>query len=702
MSANEALNRVWSTFRSDGIADDLTIIEYIARLLLNASGLEIPGAERLLPRQLPQRPNLASVPDQLQHAVSQVPGGDNVNKPAILFDQHVLFRLTDMLAGGRYPTPRHITRFMHNLVQVSPTNSLADFACGSGGLLIGRFHPNLQVKTIGYEISPEWAKIARANMLLHGIPVEADTIQDGNALNLARGTVVEPRLFDIEVNADAEGFDCILMNPPFGERIDAFLSERALGQRVGRSETALIKLALLNLAPEGRAGVLSAAGLLVSNSLADKDLRAVLVEHNTLNAVIAFPKDAFQPYSPLQTNLLLFKKTQPPPNHHVWFFELEQDGYPSGRSRDLTKYPSAQANDLPFVEQVWEMLDEPPNAHFPEGETPSISVHWLLREAGCPGVVCTGLTHDIKSVKFISRPEVEPVDQATDAEVVEPTPQLRVELVAPPAEPKVTVTIPIPPEVWALPGAVSASTEASDNEETEPDDESGNVEDPVEQSGETAAIQLLSRPARGVAIAFFRQGEGTLGESPRLIGACVSTSDIEQQAYDLRPERYVVKPTESQILASPSTLLGQIYANQLKLAKRIDNLFGHLELPPIATQQLPSPLLEDEELPLVTQFNEEQKAIWTKVCERTGPAHSDEADNYETATLFTPQDISRDNAEDMAEAKRTLDLMERMGLIVPVTITETQSDESSFFYRRVTQRDLWQSDSGTSNSEEET
>jgi hypothetical protein len=281
-------------------------------------------------------------------------------------------------------------------------------------------------------------------------------------------------------------------------------------------------------------------------------------------------------------------------------------------------------------------------------------------------------------------------------------PELRVELATPPAEPKVTVTIPIPPEVWALPSAVSASTEASDNEETEPNEEPIDVEDPSQQSGETAAVQLLSRPARGVAIAFFRQGEGVLGESPRLLGACVSTSDIEQQAYDLRPERYVVKPTENQILASPSTLLGQIYANQLKLAKRIDNLFGHLELPPIATQQLPSPLLEGEELPLVTQFNEEQKAIWTKVCERTGPAHSDAADNYETATLFTPQDISRDNTEDMAEAKRTLDLMERMGLIVPVTIAETQADESSFFYRRVTQRDLWHSDSGTSNSGEET
>lgn len=707
MSANEALNRVWSIFRSAGIADDLTIIEYVARLLLDESGLEIDLDERRLPRRPPQREQLESIKHGLEFAAEQVEGSDELERFAQLFDQHVLFRLSDMLAGGRYPTPRHITHFMRTLAQVGPTDSLADFACGSGGLLIGRPLSDPPPKTIGYEISPEWAKIARANLLLHGFPLNEETIQDGNALTnetaLApiRAANFSPSIFS-STPPRAEKFDCILMNPPFGEKVDPWSSQEALGQKISKSETALISLALLNLAPGGTAGFLSPSGLLFTNSTTDQSLRQKLVDENTLEAVVAFPKDAFQPYSPLQTNLLLFKNAQPPDNHRVWFFELEQDGYPSGRSRDLTQYPPPQTSDFPFIEQLWANREASPDARFPDEENPSVNVQWFDRETGYPGVVCTGIDHPIKSVEFISRPETETIEQeATEAAATQPPPRLLIELVMPPTEPKRTVPIDIPPEVWALPGLTSTATETDDPEDAEPEADAPEEESP-EQPEALPTMQLLSRPAWGVAIAFFRQGQGTPGESPRLLGVSVDTSDIREQVYDLRPERYVVTPVESQSLDSPSELLKSIYLNQLQLSKRIDSLFGHLELPPITTQKLPSPVLEDEALPLVAALNQEQKDLWDKVCEKTTTENSDNADNYETAVLFTPRDISQDNSEAMAEAIRTLDLMERMGLIVPVTIAEGQSDESTFFYRRVTERDLWQSDSGTSNSGEET
>jgi hypothetical protein len=178
-----------------------------------------------------------------------------------------------------------------------------------------------------------------------------------------------------------------------------------------------------------------------------------------------------------------------------------------------------------------------------------------------------------------------------------------------------------------------------------------------------------------------------------LLGVGVRATDIRRQAYDLRPERYVVVPTESRSLKSPSELLADIHKNQRQLAKRIDNLFGHLELPAIATQKLPSPIYRGVEMPLVGKFNGEQREIWDKVRQKIETVIEEGADQYETAALFTPEDIGVDDSENMAEAIRTLDLMERMGLIVPVTITEIQSDELPFFYRRVTERDLWQSDS---------
>ena len=61
-SIRDRLSRVWAAFRSAGIADDLTIIEYVARLLLEESGVELPDDRSLLPRLPPERENL-NLPD---------------------------------------------------------------------------------------------------------------------------------------------------------------------------------------------------------------------------------------------------------------------------------------------------------------------------------------------------------------------------------------------------------------------------------------------------------------------------------------------------------------------------------------------------------------------------------------------------------------------------------------------------------------
>lgn len=208
---NEAVNSVWSIFRSAGIADDLTIIEHIAWLLLDESGLGLRLPSHLLPRCPPQRDEFEDESEfdycefdrlkrGLRLAAEQLEGDNAVQKFANLFDQHILFRLSEMLAGSRYPTPRHIAHFMYALAQVSPNDFLADFACGSGGLLITReileeeqeSRPldakEQKPRTFGIEISPEWARIARANLLLHEIPFQSNSIQDGNALNIDKNS----------------------------------------------------------------------------------------------------------------------------------------------------------------------------------------------------------------------------------------------------------------------------------------------------------------------------------------------------------------------------------------------------------------------------------------------------------------------------------------------------------------------------------
>jgi len=712
--AHEAVNRSWSVFRSAGIADDLTVIEYIARLLLNESGLEIELPDRLLPRSLTVRAEsvditrFAQLRDDLRSAAEQLGGDDRVQQFAALFDQHVLFRLSEMLAGGRYPTPRHIAHFMQTLADVRPDDSLADFACGSGGLLVTRevTEENQEPRTFGVEISPEWARIARANLLLHKIPLREDSIQDGNSLSIIDepdSLFSQTRFFPHKVEnfGGVKAFSRVLMNPPFGEKIDAALTENKLGRKISRSETALITLALRNLDQDGIAGVLAPSGLLFSNNSADKALRTELVDGNTLDAVAALPKDAFQPYSPLQTNLLLFTKRSSPEDHLTWFFQLEQDGYPSGRGRNLTQYPPPQTSDLPFVEQLWAKRHSDPDAHCPKGDAPEVKVHWISRETGCPGVVCWGINHALKSVEFIDPPTTGATKQKAEVEIeeVEQGPHLLLELLTPTAESKITVKIFIPETVWVSLRATTSSAE-NPGEEQEPEVEEA---EEIPKQVELSSIKLLTSPAWSAAIAFFRDGKGAISESPRLLGVGVRATDIQHQAYDLRPERYVITPVESQLIDSPTTLLRNIYDNQRKLAQQIDSLFGRLELPSLAQEERTPPKLIQEELNVISKLNYEQQQVWRKICEKTALVGDAEPDNYETALHFTLEQLNLDYSEGTLESTRlTLALLERMGLIVPVTVVDPKIKSTMFAYRRVTERDTWLFGSNSSLSGRET
>ena len=336
-NVRDHLNQVWSLFRRAGIADDLTIIEHIAALLLPDNAISTLQ-DNLRPR-MPEHSGLSL--DELQHILADA--AKQADGVATLFDRHVLFRLPRMLAGGRYPSPRYIVDSMLKLAEVTPTHRLADFACGSGGFLVHRTvsDDTRPIQTVGVEISPEWARLAWANTILHGVTTAR--IELGNALQICGpgGPLAEAT------------FDRILMNPPFGEKVDPELAARALAQKTSsRSETALTALALHKLADDGRAAILAPSGLLFSNSAGERDLRGRLLDEYTLKAVVSLPKDAFQPFSALQTHLLLVCRRTPVAEDRVWLIQVEHDGYPPGRGRDLTEPPS-EDSDLPFVEGIF-------------------------------------------------------------------------------------------------------------------------------------------------------------------------------------------------------------------------------------------------------------------------------------------------------------------------------------------------------------
>lgn len=361
------IHQIWQIFTAAGVTDPLTIIENLAYFFLREEFqigdlYEVSSSRRqllesqqsvrggfmpidLLPDLLNKLPDLKGFPDikQLLPQFTNSLGisgylqiGDAVHEllqddsPAgQIFNEVLPGFLERMEPGGRYFTPRHLTRWAASLLETFPGARLADFACGSGGFLVATAEKLSHVT--GVEISPNWARLAFTNCLLHSI--KKPDIRIGNSLAIFGKREKETK------------FDCILMNPPFGAKVDDSLVQMAFDFKMsGRSETVLTALACEHLSENGQMVVFAPSGSLFANSGGEQILREGWIENGELTAVVTLPKDAFQPYSQVATHALLIEKTQQP-NYINWFFQPRFDGYTSGRNRQ----PDPEHNDLPLI-----------------------------------------------------------------------------------------------------------------------------------------------------------------------------------------------------------------------------------------------------------------------------------------------------------------------------------------------------------------
>lgn len=362
------INQIWQIFTAAGVTDPITIIENLAYFILREEFkigklYEISSSRRqllelqkdirggfmpidLLPDLMKKIPYLMSLPD-IKQLVPQFTGSLGINgylqigdavhgllqdySPAgQIFNEVFPGFLERMEPGGRYFTPRHLTRWAASLLEFFPGVRLADFACGSGGFLVAAAEKLPQVT--GVEISPNWARLAFTNCLLHGI--QKPDIRIGNSLSIFGKREKETQ------------FDCVLMNPPFGAKVDDSLVNNAFDFKLsGRSETVLTALAFNHLAALGQMVVFLPSGSLFANSGGEQILREGWIENGELAAVISFPKDSFQPYSQTQTHALLIEKKERP-NYVNWFFRPRYDGFTSGRNRQ----PDSENNDLPLIQ----------------------------------------------------------------------------------------------------------------------------------------------------------------------------------------------------------------------------------------------------------------------------------------------------------------------------------------------------------------
>jgi len=622
----ELLNQVWATFRRVGIADDLQIVEEIAVLL---SGQQLGDVHQIASWRPRSTVNVEAVRRPLEEAGSLLNGG-----MAELFNNHVLFRLPSMLPGGRYPTPRHVIALMHAIADIRANHSVADFACGSGGFLVHRAQSSLPTgQVFGCDISPEWTSLALSNCALHGL--DNARVEPGSALTVfAAGGAFGTRTFDR-----------ILMNPSFGESVDPKEIIGALGERSStRSETVLATLAVNRLADDGRACVLVPPGLLFGASAGEAGLRARLVRELQIEMVASLPSDTMQPFSSQQSNLLLIRNSDPDPEALTWFFRVERDGYPAGRSRDLTA-PPQDVSDFPLLEAV---LSAQSTTLL---EQPTIRAELVRFQGDRPrAVIFTALNGATLSTVERFPSEQGPVLLARATR----------------AEEEVLV-------------GVEAATGLHEV-----------VHDRQDYLRRSLKIRISNEAVSGVIL---HQDEDrarsvVVTADGYLLGVRIPQDGVSPPNYELSPLRYFAVEEDTGEAEPPATLLARIRRNQRTLLANIDSLLGHLDMAPVTSMPLPPPLWGDEHATLepFKGLSPDQAAVWRRV---RGKVQRDVAPGPELPVPFAPSDVESPPGSDPSAATLSaLELFERMGLIVSVVIP-LEGNQRLLRYRLASQRDRW-------------
>ena len=228
--------------------------------------------------------------------------------------------------AGEFYTPRAVTEFMANMITPQIGDTMADFACGTGGFLSSWIKELEAIKDAKGSISNEDSEklynsiyaiekkqfpymLCVTNMLLHGI--DNPKVFHDNSLT--------KKLLDY---TQKDAFDVILMNPPYGgsEKEDI---KQNFPADLKSSETAdlFIAVILYRLKKNGRAAVIIPDGFLFGNDNAKINLKKKLLTEYNLHTVVRLPQSVFSPYTSITTNILFFNNEEP--TGKTWFYRVD-------------------------------------------------------------------------------------------------------------------------------------------------------------------------------------------------------------------------------------------------------------------------------------------------------------------------------------------------------------------------------------------
>lgn len=252
-------------------------------------------------------------------------------------------------AQGQFFTPRNVTRLIRELVCIDKDDRVIDPACGSGGFLIEALRGiweqiDQEADEYGWPVNERDAdkqkaaivnirgidkdqflsKVAKAYMAIMG---------DGRGGVFCENSLADPNEWDVKTQQSIKlgTFTVVMTNPPFGKNMkiadEALLDHYHLGHvwKIDKSgdnryledtskrqkgvppQILFIERCLELLKENGRCGIVLPESVLCNPT--HRYILQFLEEHATIEAVISFHEDLFQPYTHAKAAVVLFSKT---------------------------------------------------------------------------------------------------------------------------------------------------------------------------------------------------------------------------------------------------------------------------------------------------------------------------------------------------------------------------------------------------------
>jgi len=302
------------------------------------------------------KPTLRVLVHEIEKLVTELDNEARHGEKDIFGDmyEYLLSKLAQAGTNGQFRTPRHIIKFIVDVVDPEKNETILDPACGTAGFLVAAFdhlkHKYTSERFIkdgafpmdkltskerdfifnhvfnGFDSDEDMVKFGIMNLYLHSL---------GNA-NIKRQNTL------VDTAGDRTKWDIVLANPPFAGKLEAESISEDLRMGTRSTEVLFVRYMIDHLSPEkGKAGIIVPEGIIFQSTNAHKQLRQKLIDAG-LWCVVSLPSGVFQPYAGVKTSILFIDKQLAAKFNRIMFITINSDGFELNANRRPTA-----VNDLP-------------------------------------------------------------------------------------------------------------------------------------------------------------------------------------------------------------------------------------------------------------------------------------------------------------------------------------------------------------------